>query len=179
MRPAYSRRSRSPGCPRRLTAQICAPRAKRNSAGRKKLGNVEDQLRRIQSPNRQGRYWLAYRPANWGDPQLDLPEQASAVLRVETYKLRKLFAKPYPNVTDLETRDGQLRGQYEKQAAALLYVALTDYNQRSKTAAYTEKPNDDGVAFFENLGYRRTGNTPEKVIGPYVMTYVHLEAESV
>lgn len=144
-----------------------------------KLGNIEDQLRRIQSPSRHGRYWLAYQPENLLDPQLRSPEQTSAILRVGTYKPRKPFAKSYPSVTDLETRNGQLRGKYEKQAAALLYVALADYNQKPKTAAYTEKPNADGVSFFENLGYRQTGNTPVEVIGPYVMTYVHIEAESV
>jgi len=138
---------------------------------KKKIPNAWEMQERVNSPDRDVHYWLAY--SSWRSIN------PVGMLCVEAYKPRNPFTKSYPNVTDLETIDGSLRGFYSKQATALLYFGLTDYEDGRKVAVYSEEPNPDGIAFMEEIGFSQTGNKPTEKIGSSVMTYVHLEAGSV
>ncbi len=134
------------------------------------------QTERIVHPKNDARYWMAFGDfAALGDPE---PATAHTLLRVETYKPRSPFKKPYPNVTDLESQNGEVTRQYENAAAALVYFALSEYDADRKAAAY-ELAGSDGIGFYENVGFARTGNEPEEQIAGATIRYVHLEAPSV
>jgi hypothetical protein len=66
----------------------------------------------------QPQYLLAYRA---GDPA-DRPKEADAqaLLRIRTHDPRRLFKKPYPEITDWEALDGSVTGPLARQAAAVL-----------------------------------------------------------
>lgn len=142
-----------------------------------KVLSEEQQYLHIKHPLRGGKYWLACSNRPGGT-------QDNAVLRIETYTPRRASrilwrTKPYPNVTDLETQNGQIHGRFEKHAAALLYHALGDFSPDLKVSAYGEKPNQDGLDFYRSVGFKPTGNEPCETIGRSVMYYVHLEASHV
>jgi len=144
---------------------------------RKKIPSSADITTRISNPN--AHYLVGYREQTVFDPQLREADDVVAIMRVEEYQPRNPFKKPYPNVTDIETLNGKLHGQYENVAAALLYCGLSDFGENRKVAAYSEAPNADGISFFEEAGFQQTGNRPEEQIGDQRIQYVHLEAPSV
>jgi hypothetical protein len=102
-----------------------------------------------------------------------------AVLRIEEYQPRNPFKRSYPNITALETVTGKLDGLQDKQAAALLYLALDAYELDRKVSAYGEDVNPDGLAWYQDVGFTETGNRPTEVIGDHEITYVHMEASSI
>lgn len=157
--------------PERDLAEILAP---------DNYGMVAGQIQKIARPTREAKYWLAYDPL--GD-QLEPNEDslATGALRVETYKPRKPWKRSYPNVTDLEVADGSLRlGKYEKQAAALLFLALKDYDPETKVSAYiVAEDNDSSLWLAEAAGFMQTDRRPTGQVGETEVTYAQMLAPSV
>lgn len=143
-----------------------------------KLPSDEEVLRRMLWPKNESRYLLAYSGFDLLDPESVGSDDVQTFMRIETYQSRfNLLKGSYPNVTDLESVGGTIRGLYEKQAAALLHLGLKEVPGARASAAY-ELAGSDGVEFYENLGYMQTGRRPTEHIGDGMVTYVHLEAGS-
>lgn len=145
----------------------------------RKIPSGIDQWRMIAEPSRNAHYFLAYDEGDIMDEGLLVPEDAHTMLRVEEWVPRNPFKKPYPNITDLETVTGTFTGQHERSVAATLYFGLLGYPGNRKVSVYSEAPNREGIAYFENLAFHQTGRTPSERIGTHTMTYVQLEAASV
>lgn len=130
-----------------------------------------------------------------GPADLTQPEQVQAFGRVAQYRpkrpsLRNLTMRPYPNITDLETRDGGLglgqKDRYGIQAAALLHHMLdadhidTPTEPNHKASAYTERPNKQGIPFYEQFGFTEdTAIKPEAItqqLGGSAIEMVHMVA---
>ncbi len=148
-----------------------------------KVVGIEELTEKLASPDNGTEYWLAY---SGYKPESIVPKrtspQAIALLRVEVYKPRRPFAAPYPNITDLESTDGQVNNIYKSQAAALVYNALLAMRAKMgskdrKVAAY-EIQGSDGVPFYEDEGFHDTGNRAHELVGDGIVTYVHMEAPS-
>ena len=142
-----------------------------------RIPTVHDLMEGMAAPADVASYYLAM------DPPLSMseanPDTTTAFARVETYHRRTPFAKDYPNITDLESNLGQVcGGQTERRTAALVYCALSGYDNGRKVAAY-ELEGSDGIGFYENLGFEQTGNRPSEKVGDGSVTYVHLQATSI
>lgn len=130
-----------------------------------------------------------------GASDLVSPDQVQAFGRVRQYRprrpaVRNLTMRPYPDVTDLETRDGGLgivRGdRYGVQAAAVLRHMLdsehidTPTNPNRKVSAYTERPNLQGITFYEQFGFVEDVRIkPEAItqqVGSSALEMVHMAA---
>lgn len=120
----------------------------------------------------EGRYFLAH-----DYPILGTPDQVRGFARVEAYAPR-LWSKLYPNVTDLELRQGSLADAHTaRDARTLLFHALHDYKHDRKVAAYVEEPNEDARVFFTGSGfYERRVTGPEVLGAGSEMRYIHFEA---
>lgn len=136
-----------------------------------------EQLNRLVAPVRNGRYWVVRSDSFIGEPIRD-DEVLSGFLRVEEYKPRNPFKKPYLNITDLESRGGFVRGSFEKQASALLYFSLSEFEADREIAAY-ELGGSDGIELYEEYGFKQTGSRPLLEVGNSKVATVHLTAPSV
>lgn len=136
-----------------------------------------EQLNRISAPVRNGRYWVVRSDGFMGEP-IGAEDNLSGFLRVEEYKPRNPFKKPYPNITDLESKSGYVRGNFEKQASALLYFSLAEFDADREVAAY-ELDGSDGIELYEEYGFTQTGNRPTQAVGNSKVVTVHLAAPSV
>ena len=153
-----------------------------------KMLSPQEQKARLWLPVNNAKYYLATRSAYNEDVAESSPVMqdedrrklaVEAVIRIETYTPRRPWKASYPNVTDLEVVGGKLDGIYEKEAAALLFVALLGYNSESRLSAYSEEPNTDGVEWYRNVGFESVGKVVPEKIGASVLNYVHMEAPSV
>lgn len=148
---------------------------------RGKIPDTEEQAMRIAQPTRQARYLIACA----GELPMSDPEDVQAIIRVERYRQRRAFGSMYPNITDLETRDGQLHtsSPYHRQAAALLLQGLAPYRASDAVSAYTERPDDDGLRFYGDYGFvednTMAADALTEVIGNERLTYVHMRAATV
>ncbi len=126
----------------------------------------------------QARYLIA---CAGREPQLE-PE-ILAFSRIRTYRPRRLRRPEYPDITDVESRDGRLMVAYHRHAAALLLHGLEVYNSDRLVSAYTEEPNPDGQDFFVKYGFEPDYNMSRRalteVIGHHKLTYAHMVAPSV
>jgi hypothetical protein len=120
------------------------------------------------------------------------PDDVRAVLRVEQYRPQmprrgNWNRRPYPNVTDIETRNGMLaKGEYHLDALALMRVALREAHPSHAVAAYTERENPDGLTFLHGIGFADRRRDQAVTVGQQptaegpavrkVIRYVHMEA---
>lgn len=137
------------------------------------------QERAIAAPTRSAQYHLGSFGLN---PMGD--EKYAVFARIERYDPRSFFRQSYPNITDLETRSGQVAGEHEKLAAATLHVALSDFWPNDSHAiadtavsAYTEADSPD-ISWYKSLGFAQTKLRPTEVVAGSVVTYQQLRAVS-
>ena len=128
-----------------------------------------------------------------GDRAVTDPSDIRAVLRLESYKpklplLSNPRRQPYPNITNVETWNGQLHEGYMAfDAMALMLAAVRAAHPGHKLAAHTERENPDSGAFFEALGF--VDRRQDQVVGvgmrvnpdggpaiPVHLSTVHMEA---
>lgn len=136
-----------------------------------------EQLNRMTAPKNNARYWLTRSGGFMGEGITDIDE-VLGYLRVEEYKPKNPLKKAYPNITDFEGKSGYITGSFEKQAAALLYFSLGEFQGERKVASY-ELEGSDGIEFYEEHGFGQTGNRPTMDVGESKVVTVHLEAPSV
>jgi hypothetical protein len=152
---------------------------------RAKLPNPEVQASRIANKDKGVRYLVAVE----GQHLAMQPADVTAFVRVEMYRPRRptlhnIWRRPYPNITDLETRTGRIGyGPYVVESAALASHALEHIVPGSKASAYTERPNKDGLAFYKRYGFTEDQRiAPEAIteqIGSAALEYVHMVAGDV
>jgi hypothetical protein len=172
------------------------PKALTEAEVASKIPTPDEFSSRLERPPKNTEYWLAY------DQQQRWPDEAvmsgaiKGLLKIEAYKPRRPFALAYPNITDLEVPSGSIFPENEHIAAALIHESVRIMSWRlgvpplrkipdregnrireRKLSAY-EIAGSDGIAFYEKLGMRQTGNQPTETVGAGEVTYVHLEAKS-
>jgi hypothetical protein len=86
---------------------------------------------------------------------------------------RSLLLFPHLTITNLEVR-GDILKEYAIPGSALALHALAETAPTRKVTAYTELPNEDGIDFYEQAGFHRTGD--ETADDNFPLGYVYLEA---
>ncbi len=139
---------------------------------------VEEQAVRIMYPQREARYWLSYGSnQNYQSPTYF---NTAGFLRIELYSPRRPWQRPYPNITDLEVIDGKMHGRYEKQAAALLSLALANYEPAVQVSMYIVDEDHSAKEWLTDIGFQLHAKpSPSETVGDSVVHYRHLQAPSI
>jgi hypothetical protein len=141
------------------------------------IPDPDTQIQSILVPSRDARYWVTHR----GDERsesITAPEEVTGFIRVEEWVPR--FSKlklPYPNITDIESRTGYIRGVFEPQAAALLYFALGEFADNREVCAF-ELEGSDGIDFYVEHGFKRQRKVPKQKVGNSEVGTVRLVCEN-
>lgn len=91
-------------------------------------------------------------------------------VRIATYVPRIRFKPNYPDVTDLEVIPPT--SQHSIIGGALLYFGLKPFDSKQKISLYSEQANEEGNAWFEQIGLETTGLTPTEELTSGAITYV-------
>ncbi|HEV7454734.1 MAG TPA: hypothetical protein VGO07_05745 [Candidatus Saccharimonadales bacterium] len=113
------------------------------------------------------------------------PDDILAFTAFEDYQPRRpIRANPllrkYPNIRDLESRDGMMTTESTVPRLALLHHVVEQANPKHKVSAYAEEASPASVRFYEEYGFTRDDSIPPAALtetfGQSRLTYVHMEA---